>query len=66
MVTQYKTGERLAGTPSDELVEQSLAASPTGAVNAYCDGSGVWQYVAQHDIGAPRFAGLEILTVYVE
>lgn len=65
-VCSYDTGSSLSGTPSDDLVRASLAARPTGAVEAYCDG-GVWRPIAEGDRDHyRRNLGIETTTVYVE
>jgi hypothetical protein len=40
----FETDSRLEGTASPELIAKS-EAEETGAVPAYLDGTGVWQYV---------------------
>ena len=66
MVMDYETAEVLAGRASAELIEQSEHAEPTGAVPAYRDGNGVWQYVAPSDVEHfRRNLGTETQTVYV-
>lgn len=65
-VTDYDTGSRVHGTASAELVEQSEAASPTGAVPAYRDDAGVWQYVQPSQVEQTRRLGYEVQTVFVE
>jgi len=46
----YHSGCALEGSMSPTLLKASLEAQPTGAVNAYRDSSGVWQYVAAQDV----------------
>lgn len=46
-VYNYITGMELDGTPSLELIEASESAGDTGAVGAYRDENGVWQYVEE-------------------
>lgn len=63
----YDDGSPLAGVPSDVLVRESARAGQTGAVGAYRDTSGVWQYVpdaakSQYE----RHLGLTVTTVYIE
>lgn len=58
----YETGEALEGEPTSELVRESLAAWPTGAVRAYLAG-GNWRWL---DEGDPAPCGsLDCRTVYV-
>jgi len=47
-VADYRTGRRLGGFPSHELVQESLK-TPTGAVGARQDEEGVWQFVREDD-----------------
>lgn len=66
-VCDYDTGDRLDGEPSDELINESLAADPTGAVSAYQDAEGVWQYVPPSQVDFyTRQRKEEVITVYVE
>lgn len=44
-VMDYETADPLPGELSAELVAESHEAAPTGAVLAYLDDEGVWQYV---------------------
>ena len=63
----YETGARIEGTPSPELVRESNAAAPTGAVPAYRDENGVWQYVEPSQVEHyRRNLRVEVVTVYVE
>ncbi len=65
-VRSYETSGTLSGTPSAELIEQSGAVD-TGAVPAYRDEAGVWQYVAPSQVSHYRDQlREEIVTVYVE
>lgn len=45
----YKTGETLKGEASVRLVEESREAGETGAVGAYLNNAGVWQWVDESD-----------------
>jgi hypothetical protein len=65
-VLDYDTADRLDGSASEELVEQSVAAEPTGAVAAYRDDDGSWQYVPDCDVERMRRLGCDVQTVYVE
>lgn len=68
-VMSYKTGNRLKGAPSDKLVEESFADQErrgTGAVYAYQDRDGVWQYVKPSDEDRIRRQGYDVITVWVE
>ena len=66
IVRNYDTGSTLPGTASETLARESAAAEPTGAVPAYRDAAGVWQYVAPSDIERHvRHLGETVLTVYV-
>lgn len=66
-VMSYETGDELSGTPSDRLVRESARAGDTGAVAAYRDTYGVWQYVPEHEIDHyARQLGKEVVKVYVE
>lgn len=66
-VMSYESAARLSGTASEELVAQSEAAAPTGAVPAYRDEAGVWQYVAPSQVDHYRSQLREdVVTVYVE
>jgi len=64
-VISYADAVELVGVPSDELLAAS-AAEESGAVPAYLDGEGVWQYVApsQEDF-VRRHDGRDVITVYV-
>lgn len=62
----YGSNETLEGVCSQELIDAS-AAEETGAVPAYRDSDGVWQYVAPCDVEHyKRFLGETVVTVYVE
>jgi hypothetical protein len=66
-VMDYDSGDELEGTPSEELVGESEAVVDTGAVGAYRDDDGVWQYVPQHDEDRQRrHLARQIRTVWVE
>lgn len=66
-VMDYDTGSSLRGAPSAELVERSAEADPTGAVPAYRDEAGVWQYVQPSMVEQyERTQRLDIITVYIE
>lgn len=65
-VLDYDTVNVLEGVPSDELVAASDAAGDTGAVPAYRDVDGVWQYVAPSMRDQYRRMGHDVITVYVE
>mgnify|MGYP001587254345 CR=1 FL=1 len=52
-VYDYQTGVALPGRPSDALAAASAAEhSGTGAVGAYRDADGVWQYLRADEIDA--------------
>jgi hypothetical protein len=58
-VCDYSTGKTLAGVASDELAYESAKAGSTGAVGAYLDEAGIWQWVDESDSRRTH-------TVYVE
>lgn len=62
-VNDYQTGTTLAGLASVELVRESLAAGPEGAVRAYYDGE-EWVYVEPSRVSRVE-ATQQIRTVYV-
>ncbi len=69
-VCDYKSGDRLKGAASEELVEASdeeTQRTGTGAVLAYRDDDGIWQHVPcdQEDFYR-RTRGEDVVTVYVE
>lgn len=64
-VVSYDDARRLDGTASDNLIEAS-AAEPTGAVPAYRDADGVWQYVPPSQVEFMGQRGEDVITVYVE
>lgn len=65
-VCDYSTGDLLTGTASAELISQS-AKVETGAVPAYRDVQGVWQYVEPSQQDHYRRQLREtVLTVFVE
>lgn len=66
-VMDYDTGNSLDGEASAELIAASLAEGETGAVPAYRDAQGVWQYVAPFERAHYRDRLREtVVTVYVE
>ena len=65
-VYAYQGGEQLDGYPSEELATMSAQAVPMGAVKAYRDAGGEWQWVDASDVSRPMHAHHDILTVYVE
>lgn len=66
-VMDYETGRAMAGRASDELVAASAEAEPTGAVPAYRDERGEWQYVQPSMVDQMTCTqGASIVTVYVE
>lgn len=66
LVYDYDTGEPIPGAPTPELVEASLAAMPTGAVNAYFEG-GLWHYVPASQVDLhDRFLNHKVRMVYIE
>ena len=67
-VMNYDTSEELDGKPSRELIEESEAdVSGTGAVPAYRDEAGVWQYVPPSFVDFyEKHHGIQTITVYVE
>lgn len=66
-VSDYQSGDSLPGKPSSDLVEASLSEGPTGAVSAYRDESGVWQYVEHSEVEHYRRNLREkVRTVFVE
>jgi hypothetical protein len=65
-VYDYQSGEQLAGSASPDLTARSRAAGPTGAVPAYRDERGVWQYVQPQDQEHyRRNLGISVRTVFV-
>ncbi len=63
----YDTSALLEGECSAELARQSAEAAPTGAVPAYRDSDGVWQYVEPSQVEHyERNLGESVRTVYVE
>ena len=65
-VLAYDSGNPLDGVPTARLVRESEAAGPTGAVPAYRDESGVWDYVAPGDAEHyRRHLGLDVVTIIV-
>lgn len=60
-VFHYDTHEILEGNPSRELLREARNAP----IQAYKDGSGMWQFVPQGQSGTDRYRGLEIVTVYL-
>lgn len=66
-VCSYDSGSRLEGSASERLIEESLAAEPTGSVPAYRDSDGVWQYVPESQVDHYRCnLREEVVSVYVE
>lgn len=66
-VMDYDSGDTLDGDVSDELRDESAAADPTGAVPAYRDDAGTWQYVAPSQVEhARRNLCQDVRTVWVE
>jgi len=66
-VLSYQTGDNLVGVPSPELVRESEdERTGTGAVPAYCDEHGVWQYVLPCDEDAFVRAGHDVISVWTE
>ena len=66
-VMNYQTGDSLTGRPSAELIAESEAeSSGTGAVPAYRDESGVWQYVEPSDEDRMSRLGHDVITVWTE
>ena len=66
-VMGYDDGAVLVGAPSAQLVAESAAAGPTGAVPAYRDDAGVWQYVEPSQVTHyETHLRTPITTVYVE
>ena len=66
VVRSYDDAREL-GLASDDLVRESEAAGPTGAVPAYRDADGVWQYVQPSQVDHYRRNLREtVVTVYVE
>lgn len=63
-VRDYQTGKALAGLPSTEVVEESLAAGHEGAVLAYYDGE-QWQYVPAEMRARREAEGEQVRSVYV-
>jgi hypothetical protein len=65
-VVGYDSNETLEGTASAELIKESRAVE-TGAVGAYRDDAGVWQYVAQDREDFVRTHDRrEVVTVWIE
>lgn len=66
-VYSYDSGDLLVGAPSDELIAASEGAGDTGAVPAYRDDAGVWQYVQPSQVEHyRRNLRIETQTVYIE
>jgi hypothetical protein len=66
-VMGYDDGAMLVGAASAQLIAESAAAEPTGAVPAYLDEAGVWQYVAPSQAAHyETHLHTPITTVYVE
>ena len=65
-VNDYQTGTALDGEASETLAERSAEACDTGAVAAYRDDDGVWQYVREDEMASARRRGREVRTVWVE
>ena len=65
-VNDMVTGETLTGTPSAALIEASEAEGETGAVAAYLDDAGVWQYVQTGDESRMERLGHAVRTVWVD
>lgn len=66
-VHNYDDASTLSGTASELLIEMSEEAAPTGAVPAYLDEQGAWQYVAPSQVDHYRnHRGVDVLTVYVD
>lgn len=68
MIRKYTDGTALRGTASRELLEASEAeGSGTGAVPAYRDSDGVWQYVEPSNVEHyVRNLKEDVVIVYVE
>jgi hypothetical protein len=64
-VSNYQSGSTLIGKPSAELVKESLAVGATGAVPAYADANGVWQYVSPSDVARVK-RNEYVIAVFVE
>lgn len=65
-VRSYETGALLKGEASERLVQES-ASVDTGAVPAYLDQEGVWQYVRPSEIEHfERHLATKVVTVFVE
>ena len=66
-VVDYDTSDRVEGDCSVSLYQASQAAAPTGAVAAYRDAAGVWQYLREDEVEHYRRSLREtVVTVYVE
>ncbi len=65
-VMDYQTGAKLDGEASEELAERSAEAGDTGAVAAYRDNDGVWQYVREYEVESSRRRGHDVRTVWVD
>lgn len=65
-IRNYVTGSSVEGTASEELETRSAAEEPTGAVPAYRDEAGVWQYVQPSLVDHMRGLGHDVITVYVD
>jgi hypothetical protein len=67
-VCNYQTGSALEGEPSEALIEASAAeSSGTGAVCAYRDADGVWQYVPEDEEDFyRRVRGEDVRVVWVQ
>jgi hypothetical protein len=65
-VNDYQTGAELDGDASETLAARSAEAGDTGAVPAYRDEDGVWQYVRPDEVEQARRQGRDVRTVWVQ
>jgi hypothetical protein len=66
-LTNYQTGEDLEGDVSERLanaLNDAASNSETGAVYAYRDDAGVWQYVSPMDREDEERRGRAVLAVF--
>lgn len=67
-LANYDTGDSLGVVEcTQELINESREAAPTGAVPAYRDGDeGPWTYCQPSMVDQMRRQQIEVITVYVE
>ncbi len=66
-VYDYQKGDQLPGAPTLELVQASLEAGDTGAVNASYDyDESIWDYIREEDRERAERRGEKVRTVFVQ